>query len=710
MVVSVRWGFLVVVALLALWSQAWAQGTEDPVTGPGELEHSWRDSGGNVICGGSAPSCTVEGAVGSEVEVGLYVLNADVSADSVMVEAVDSRIGESLEISESGRSVTIGVTVAPATKTYTLEVQATGAGSTVDAPDERFAYVDLVVEPSAPAVVAVPEQWLAWREGQRDWPGLTASSMRLDLLEPGSGRREGMRVDRVLPEAVTFGFTEAVSYAVQGLPAGWTFDPETRRVLGVLRRGVAGSLTYAASVASGEVDSVMLALRIDVEGDVTAALSTWGTRVGRTIAEQGVEVLGRRFGSTGQLMEVRRAADPAGAREVATGIVVWSDVAYDRVEGTTRGTDVDGAALTVFGGADGTWDTRIGEVMAGAAVSYTRAGGSHGEATGSLEGDVEANVGAVFPYVRWSPAPGTNVWGTVGYGRGEVVADGGFGQAPLPREADGAETADEPEEPVAARPGLAEETRDLKLVVGAAGGRWLLPQTLLGLDSSIVGDVLASRTSVADRAASTVSRVRVGWELQREAPLATGAGLVPTLMVGLRYDGGDVAEGLGAEVAAGAAYVDYDSGYRIGVRGRMVAWHGDESAKAWGLGANVRFAAGENGRGLSFVMAPELGIGSEPGGSVTTAIDALAPGVADGAVAGPRSVMRVGYGTDVGTGLRQALVTPYAAAERRPGGAGSVRGGFTVEFERHGFSLDTYAERDATAGESVVMMEGSVGL
>ena len=701
MVVSVRTGLWVALACLGLWGQAWAQETQDPGAGSATLAHQWADSGGNVICGGSETACSVAGEVGSVVAARLYVRDADLLEGSVRATSLDPGL-EGLTIAVVGQTVTLEAMVVPTARRYVLVIRAEGADSTAEAPDVRVLSVDFSVEPRVAAVAPGPERWLAWREGQSGWPGLTASTLRLDLLGSDEDRREGTRVDVVLPEAVTGGFEEPVLYAVQGLPPGWGFDPGSRRLRGVLRRGTAGSLTYAASVASGAAEGVMLALRIDVEGDVTAALSTWGARVGRTIAEQGVEVLGRRFGSTGQLMELRRAADPAGAHEVATGIVVWSDVAYDRVAGTSAGTEVDGAALTVFGGADGTWDTRVGEVMAGAAVSYTRAGGSHDEVSGSLEGDVEAEVGAVFPYVRWSPGPGTNAWGTLGYGRGEVAAEGSFGSVRGPEEAADAEAPEG-----AAR---APDTRDLELVIGAAGGRWLLPQTLLGLDSSVVGDVLAARTTVADATASTVSRARLGWELQREAPLATGAGLVPTLMVGLRYDGGDVVEGLGAEVAAGAAYVDYDAGYRIGLRGRMVAWHGDDSAEAWGLGANVRFAAGENGRGLSFVMAPELGLGGESEASVMTAVDSLGRGAAAGPAAGPRSMVRIAYGADVGTGLRSALMTPYATASRGPDGAGSVRGGFTVEFERPGFFVDTYAEHDAAAGDAAVMVEGSVGL
>ena len=232
-------------------------------------------------------------------------------------------------------------------------------------------------------------------------------------------------------------------------------------------------------------------------------------------------------------------------------------------------------------------DARIGDWLVGGAAGLARtdleygfarsvdACGGGGEGAGLLETD----MASVHPYIGRRVGGRGWVWGTVGLGRGEAVAE---------RCASGHRTA-----------------ANLSMRMGALGGRHLI-RSNDRIEVSMVEDVgvLRARTEASAGPAGdhdvSVGRVRVGVEVT--GVCATGTGIVGWVRGFARGDWGDGIEGSGAEVAIGARLLAPAARLRIEAAVHAVAAHTGGDYREAGANVSAAYLSRPDGTGLQASM------------------------------------------------------------------------------------------------------------
>ena len=343
------------------------------------------------------------------------------------------------------------------------------------------------------------------------------------------------------------------------------------------------------------------------------------------------------------------------------GLAAWGRVAhgsFDGEEGPASGrTRVDGEVVTGVLGMDAEWN----RVLAGVAVSLSEGEGGFDQ-PGVDKGDIESTLTTVSPYARFKLTERVSVWGLFSWGTGDMAIVQHARLATATR---------------AARPGTVTRT-DIGLHMGAAGARGaLLTRDEAGdMDLALRADAFFVRmeSGKAPNSAGTeagASRVRLVLEGGHRFDLSGGAALRPSLELGVRHDGGDAETGTGVEVGGGVSYADAASGLSIEAKARMLVAHADSDYEEWGASASVRLDPGEQGRGISFSLAPTLGAAS----SATERLwGAQRPRdlVPDGTFEAARGLRaEAGYGLGAGGGL----ATPYAGLSLAGGDARTWRTG-----------------------------------
>ncbi len=277
--------------------------------------------------------------------------------------------------------------------------------------------------------------------------------------------------------------------------------------------------------------------------------------------------------------------------------------------------------------------------LAGVALSRSAGDGEFqydGACSSGCSGDLESTLTGLYPYARYRLGERLSAWGILGHGRGELTL-GAAGRSSV-------------------------ET-DIEMNMAAVGGRGvLLPASKEGgIELALRSDALMTWTSsdetrdLAEAEAET-SRLRLALEASREIGLASGARLTPSLVVGLRYDGGDAETGGGVEVGGGLRYAV--SGFAVQVNARGLLAHADGDYEEWGVSGSVLLAPGEGGRGLSMRLGSSWGApagGAEHLWAGRSAAGLVGSGQFD---PGARLDAEVGYGLD-GMG---GLLTPYGGA------------------------------------------------
>ncbi len=152
----------------------------------------------------------------------------------------------------------------------------------------------------------------------------------------------------------------------------------------------------------------------------------------------------------------------------------------------------------------------------------------------------------LYPYAGYSLNERLSLWGTAGYGLGDLVSGGPEGGPSLAIESD---------------------ALFVRTTSEAASG----PSGLLA-------------AAVAD-----VSRLRLGLEGSMELALAGGESLRPTVELGLRHDGGDAETGLGLEIGGGSGFTDAARGLTAQVTVRGLVAHQASGFRDWGASGWLRF-------------------------------------------------------------------------------------------------------------------------
>ena len=339
-------------------------------------------------------------------------------------------------------------------------------------------------------------------------------------------------------------------------------------------------------------------------------------------------------------------------------------------------------------------DAHLGEnLLAGLALSWSQSALDYtdrGEA-GYLPvgGTHETRMTSVHPYVGWWSGEHLGLWGTVGYGAGEV-------------EIDDEEAGTQSSEGV--------------LKAAALGGRLrlfsedgLIPGGTTAL--TLKGEVWAARFDLEDNGGLmqglgvNVNRLRLGLEGEHVHVLSLGATLTPSLELGLRHDGGDGEIGAGVELGGGLSWTDPAQGLSANIHGRaLLAHRGD--VKEWGVGGLVTFGPGAGVPGLSLSLRPSWG--EAEGGLARLWENELA--AANDAETAARLEAEIGYGLRAAGG--HGVLTPYAGLSLSGGEGRTWRLGGRLEIGP-AFHLSLEGERretDAGPADHGIMLKFRLGL
>ena len=260
---------------------------------------------------------------------------------------------------------------------------------------------------------------------------------------------------------------------------------------------------------------------------------------------------------------------------------LWGKVATSRVS-TDAGFAVDGRVDTAFLGVDARMprNTLVGMALARSSAEFDYL------QTGVSEGELDLDMTTLLPYVHWTLCNGIDLWAMAGFGNGDAMLVDDLGEA----------------------------RTDTSLRLAATGLRRELAQTetlnwALKADAviaSLRADEVLGALAAAD---ADVQRLRLLVEGRREW-VASGnerTRLGAGFEFGARYDGGDVNNGLGAEVGGALDYRNLPLGLGLEARGRYLLGHSESEFDEWGLSAALELDPGAQGQGASLRLAPAWG-------------------------------------------------------------------------------------------------------
>ena len=351
-------------------------------------------------------------------------------------------------------------------------------------------------------------------------------------------------------------------------------------------------------------------------------------------------------------------APSAGGQAGSSGVGVWASANYDRISSKAEGLgDWDGSQFSLFVGVDGHVSKNT---VIGVAASWSK-GSTEFDNNSTL--DIDTGLLGLNPYIGWHSADGKKTaWGTVGYSTGDFEQD----QLPQPIKT------------------------DLKMTVLAVGGSTRIAKRA-GFDFAIKGDLSTAELStdavdMMPEVKSKAHRARVAVEAEVNKASDSGAHVMRSVALGLRYDGGDGDTGSGLELDGGLDW----SGRSLSVSGaaNVLLFHTGD-LKEWGVGGLIRYAPSHaKGRNLTFRAQPSYGRGESGSGQLWE--QQVKDLDEDGREPEARLVMDAGWGLAALSG--RGLVTPYSGLELSEGGSRVYRLGSRVAIDSV-FNIDLAAHR-----------------
>ena len=351
------------------------------------------------------------------------------------------------------------------------------------------------------------------------------------------------------------------------------------------------------------------------------------------------------------------AAPSAGGQAGSSGVGVWASANYDRISSTAPGVgDWDGSQFSLFVGVDGHVSKNT---VIGVAASWSK-GSTEFDDDPTL--DIDTGLLGLNPYIGWHSADGKKTaWGTVGYSTGDFEQD----------QQNNLKT-------------------DLKMTVLAVGGSTRIAKRA-GFDFDIKGDLSTAELStdavgMMPEVKSKAHRARVAVEAEVNKASDSGAHVMRSVALGLRYDGGDGDTGSGLELDGGLDW----SGRSLSVSGaaNVLLFHTGD-LKEWGVGGLIRYAPSHaKGRNLTFRAQPSYGRGESGSGQLWD--QQVKDLDEDGREPEARLVMDAGWGLAALSG--RGLVTPYSGLELSEGGSRVYRLGSRVAVDSV-FNIDLAAHR-----------------
>jgi len=356
----------------------------------------------------------------------------------------------------------------------------------------------------------------------------------------------------------------------------------------VLPHVVAAMTSSTVSAIGRRVDAVASGMgmerRVETNGLSSMAASLSAPGVGGLGLAQGDQAgLAALFGGTSFQMPFR-ASNAQQQSATGTQLASWGAGEYHHLgEPGATGVDWKGNMVSAHAGVD----LRVGpDILAGVAGSYSSGSFDFTDRTGAtaVTGTYGTTMTSVHPYVAWfSGAPGTSVWGSAGFGRGEVDVDD-------------------------AREGL--RTSPASMLTGAGGASYqLLARGSGGVRLKAegwAGQVMVDGSEQIEEVTLSMQRGKLALELTQAIRASEGQEMAFVLEGGMRYDNGDGVNGAGAEVGGGLRYTNSGLGLTADGRGRFVI-SAHDGYEEWGLGGTLMFDPATRGQGLSIRVAPSYG-------------------------------------------------------------------------------------------------------
>ena len=387
------------------------------------------------------------------------------------------------------------------------------------------------------------------------------------------------------------------------------------------------------------------------------------------------------------------SADNAGDADRRAGaIVFWGNSDYHSLSNNQNGLDWGGPVLSAHLGMDG----RINQhLLTGVALSWNRARFDyHDEADGAdTNGEYQYRNVSFNPYFGWLPVEGFKLWGTFGYGRGEIQID---------------EDGSDEYSSDTTQSSLAGGFSHRLFAVTGHPGIGLLSGGVITL--KVKGDATLARVGVEsseeDIAAQDVDSQRLRLLLAGEVQygLANGGALRPSLEIGMRYDGGDGETGSGLEVGSGLRYTNPIE--TLAVAGNVRTSLAQGYAE-WGGGFTVQLSP-RAGRGLSLSLHPVWGRTQSMAERLwRDGVDEV--GNATGDTALQRSVdTEIGYGVGASALGKAGVLTPYTGINVTEGTRRLRMGGRFAGDDGLRLSLEGARENTVDGVSHTVLLRGGV--
>ncbi|MCY3705852.1 MAG: fibronectin type III domain-containing protein [Gammaproteobacteria bacterium] len=322
----------------------------------------------------------------------------------------------------------------------------------------------------------------------------------------------------------------------------------------VLPHVAAAMTSSTVSAIAGRVDAVARGMgmnrRVETNGLSSMAASLSAPAAGGLGLAQGDQAgLAALFGGTSFTMPFGAASDAQQQSATGTQLASWGAGEYHHLgEPGATGVDWKGNMVSAHAGVD----VRVGpDILAGVAASYSSGSFDFTDRTGAsaVTGTYGTTMTSVHPYLAWfSGAPGTSVWGSAGFGRGDVEVDD---------MREGLRTS-----PASVLSGAGGASYQL-LARGAGGGVRLKAE-------GWAGQVMVDGSEQIEEVTLNMQRGKLALELTQGFSTGAGNEMAFVLEGGMRYDNGDGVNGASAEVGGGLRYTNSGLGLTAEGRGRFV--------------------------------------------------------------------------------------------------------------------------------------------
>ncbi|ORU92747.1 MAG: hypothetical protein A6F72_05280 [Cycloclasticus sp. symbiont of Poecilosclerida sp. N] len=275
-------------------------------------------------------------------------------------------------------------------------------------------------------------------------------------------------------------------------------------------------------------------------------------------------------------------------------MTLWGSGDYLNLSDDVSGVDWEGE---IVGGSVGI-DARLSRnLVAGAAVSYSEGDIDYkrADSANNSKGTLTNTLYSIHPYLGYDLSQSGRIWGTFGYGQGEVeISEQGT-------------SADET------------SNRDTELYSLAFGGSgdllssnsWLNMSgtTTLRLKGEVsLSNIKVDKSDLTDAKALSIDahRYRMALEGSHNHTLASGASISPSIELGVRYDDGSGDETGGGVELAGSYRYSNPQGLEMELRAHGLLAH-ESDYKEWGLSGLVKYQANSSGQGLWLSLQPAWG-------------------------------------------------------------------------------------------------------